>query len=288
MRGGCESRKGLLAPGAVQFLRSGPRDPHAECQHSDNYTKKRPKAPPASAPRCESKILPRYFRDISEIFPRALLASECVGRGASRTVLPMPSLPSSSSSSALAVAGLAVASALLAKALLRRWRIARMTKAGAKRIDLLPSECSPIIRQSPPTTTVTFFLGDVCEAEAKLEAKVAAIVRANPWLESTLEEADCWSKRLAAFYPTGSGPCFSVRRDLAVKRVVSGTSSMRDYNDLVDSVRDVTCKTTDESVGRSTPLWRVTLLPRVVGDSSGGSCYALVVSANHSLMDGHG
>jgi len=62
---------------------------------------------------------------------------------------------------------------------------------------------------------------------------------------------------------------------------------MRDYNALVDSVKDVVCKTTDESVGRALPLWRVTLLPRVAGDPS-GRCFALVVSANHSLMDGHG
>ena len=63
---------------------------------------------------------------------------------------------------------------------------------------------------------------------------------------------------------------------------------------MVKSIEPVCCKTTKSSVGRSEPLWLVTLLPAPDDDDDGSSgdgdstCYAVVVSANHSLLDGHG
>jgi hypothetical protein len=138
-------------------------------------------------------------------------------------------------------------------------------------------------------------------------------VHCNPWLDSTLEEE---GGGLAAYYPAGFKSIFSVRGDIEIRRVVSHTkmeevsASRRaaasrepnsdsnlnlnspQYNDMVQSLQDVLCKTTDESVGRKTPLWRVTLIPAPDDDddetSTTEACYAVVVSANHSLMDGHG
>ena len=159
----------------------------------------------------------------------------------------------------------------------RRRRAARL--AGHAKVVLLPAERSPVICMSPSTSTITFFHGSIEDAEAWLEDRVAAIVRANPWLAGRLDD-DPETGLMALFVPPGAADAklFEARCDVAVRRDAP-------YDDIVAAVAAVLCGTSDADRGTAKPLFRVTLLP--CADDPAYS-YALVVSANHSLLDGHG
>mmetsp|Transcript_8908 Transcript_8908/g.27295 ORF Transcript_8908/g.27295 Transcript_8908/m.27295 type:complete len:412 (-) Transcript_8908:63-1298(-) len=131
---------------------------------------------------------------------------------------------------------------------------------------------------SPATSTVTFFRGPPYVAAASLSRRVRQIVAANPWLTSVLER-DPDSGLMEAYYHQPSPkPCFEVRADILL---ASGAA----YDEMVRIVDPVVCKTSDASLGTGERLWRVCLIPDA--DEPDGR-FALVVSANHSLLDGHG
>ena len=131
---------------------------------------------------------------------------------------------------------------------------------------------------SPATSTVTFFRGPPYVAAASLSRRVRQIVAANPWLTSMLER-DPDSGLMEAYYHQPSPkPCFEVRADILL---ASGAA----YDEMVRIVDPVVCKTSDASLGTGERLWRVCLIPDA--DEPDGR-FALVVSANHSLLDGHG
>jgi hypothetical protein len=111
---------------------------------------------------------------------------------------------------------------------------------------------------------------------------VAEIVAANPWLASVLER-DPGSGVMAAYYPPPGAEarsCFEVRDDIALSRGSCSTP----YPAMVAALPPALCKKSGQSVGKGTPLWRVCLVPDA---QDPGGRFALVVSANHSLMDGH-
>jgi len=183
----------------------------------------------------------------------------------------------------LEVAAVAVAGAALALLRLRDRARRRERLAGHAKVSLLPNERGAIICMSPSTSTVTFFQGSLDEAAKKLAPRVAAIVRANPWLAAVLDDDE--SGELAAFVPPDAAEkcCFEVRDDVSLRRDAP-------YVTLVDALAPVLVGTSLEARGTGAPLWRVSLVPiaRRWSFTSLEGAYALVVSANHSLLDGHG
>eukprot|EP00854_Cymbomonas_tetramitiformis_P009586 gene9586-11354_t len=167
------------------------------------------------------------------------------------------------------------------------WQRKSVTAAKiAKRIklELLPSERSAVICMSPATTTVTFFRGSRAVAEAHFAKRVAEIVAANPWLTSVLER-DPDSGLMNAYHHSSAADAaaktkchFQVLTDVDLSRLETS------YAAMVTRLGSALCLTSDEAVGTGAPLWKVSLVP----DAKESSRFALVVSANHSLVDGHG
>ena len=160
----------------------------------------------------------------------------------------------------------------------------RRRLAGQTLIRLLPNERAPIVCMSPATSAVTFFEGSVAQARQHLSERVAAIVAANPWLAATLDrhpdtdELSLFVCRAREGPPTTAPPLFSCLEGLGV---------IRDdrYEQLVKKLQPALCSTSNEAVGRaSEPLWKVRLIPL----DGQNDRFAVVVSANHSLLDGHG
>ncbi len=178
-----------------------------------------------------------------------------------------------------ALLGLGVAAVVLAvlhRQARRRRRASRL--AGLVKLELLTIERGPGICMGPPTSTVTFFHGSRDEAEAYFARRVADIVAANPWLASVLDRDE--SGELAAYYPAvaATKSCFAVRGGIALSRASTA------YAAMVRSLAPALCKTSDASVGTAELLWKVSLVP----DATEASRFALVVSADHSLLDGYG
>jgi hypothetical protein len=173
-----------------------------------------------------------------------------------------------------AVAVAAGAAAALAYYLRRRRRAARRTLlATHTKIALLASERGAVVAMSPATSTVTFFRGSPRRVANKLRNRVAAIVEANPWLAARLDDDE--HGELALFVPPELPELFAVRHDIAVTRATP-------YSSLVEALAPVLCGTSVEVRGTAKPLFQVSLV------SCANDQYALVVSANHSLVDGHG
>ena len=147
------------------------------------------------------------------------------------------------------------------------------------RIELLPAERGAMIRKSPPTSTVTFFRGSTAEAERYLRGRVAEVVDANPWLASVLER-DAKGGEMAARHPARAGSAVALERrdDLRPGRYEGR------YHETVTGLAGALCRTSERSVGTGAPLWRASIVPDAEDPEAG---FALVVSANHSLLDGH-
>ena len=144
------------------------------------------------------------------------------------------------------------------------------------KIDLLPSERSAVISLTPPTTVCTFYRGNTAAAIAYLEEKVADIVTANPWLCAVLDRDEI--NNIVAYYP----PVLTKRFRVATEVTLCREST---YQDIVNAVKPLGCRSSVQSEGNDTPLWNVTLVP---DSKEPESRFAVVVSANHTLMDGHG
>ncbi len=166
---------------------------------------------------------------------------------------------------------------------LARWRSRRRAArlAGHTKIDLLPAERAALM-MCPAITTVTFFDGSATAAEAYLFERVAAIIKANPWLASVLDR-DPDSGEMAAYYSATDAPTrrfFHVRTNVLSR---DGANAMT-YEAVIRALKPVILPTSLAAVGRGTPLFSVALLPDA---SAPHKRYALVVSINHCLLDGH-
>ena len=237
--------------------------------------------------------------------------NESIGALDARRVC-LPRTPMSSTSDRLLGAAAAVAGIAIAARTISRWRrrnhAAKLAETHIQ-IELLPSEVSPVIMMTPAITTVTFFRGDLESVKDALAQRVAAVVSANPWLASVLDyDAD---GNVAAWYPKADSdgkanmPGLIVRDDLevpyhpATRQDASSSSSSSSpspsssssspppgdaYHGLVTALAPAMCKPSVECVGKhDEPLFMVTAVP-----CGGRTHFALVVSANHSLVDGHG
>ena len=101
----------------------------------------------------------------------------------------------------------------------------------------------------------------------------------NPWLAATLELHPDTDEHSIFYLPAGkplAGLFFQVLEGLGVSR---GDR----YEQMVKKLQQVLC-TSNEAVGQVGPLWKVSLVPDAVKTDE----FALVVLANHSLLDGHG
>ena len=148
---------------------------------------------------------------------------------------------------------------------------------------------------------MTFFRGGSSDAAAKhLSERVAAMVAANPWLAAVLE-CDPETGEMAAHYSdstegikrAGAGAgLFRVAEDISVSRGSAREEEEEEeeehtsaYDAMVHKLAPVLCKSSDDAVGTGSPLFAVTLVPDA---ASPKTRFAVVVSANHSLIDGHG
>jgi len=199
---------------------------------------------------------------------------------------------SNPSRGALVAAGLAVSG--LAAYQLYGWRRRRLCAervAGHRKIALLPSERGPVVCMSPATSTITFFQGPMDVAAAYLAKRVAEIAASNPWLASVLD-TDPETGEMAAFVPRGDRAeaaqkrLFANRKDIVVgfapRRGGEDGERVLPYHAMVRDLAQVLCKPSVESVGTGAPLFSVTLVSGFRGDE-----FAVVASANHSLVDGH-
>ena len=186
-----------------------------------------------------------------------------------------------------AAAGDRIATVALSVPQLARWRSKRRRAArlaGLTKIDLLPAERAGGLTLCPAITTVTFFDGSATAAEAYLSERVAAIVKANPWLASVLDR-DPDSGEMAAYYSATDTPTrrfFHVRSNVPLSRDGANATT---YKAMMRALKPVMCTTSVAAVGRGTPLFSVALLPDA---SAPHKRFALVVSINHCLLDGHG
>ena len=185
----------------------------------------------------------------------------------------------------------ALAAASAAAALAYYWRRRRRAAARRKllathtKIALLASERGAVVAMSPATSTVTFFRGSPRRVANKLRNKVAAVVRANPWLAARLDDDE--NGLLALFVPPELPELFAERRDIAVSltpysSLMEAVNNATQYAALVETLAPVLCGTSMEVRGTAKPLFQVSLV------SCANDTYAVVVSANHSLLDGHG
>lgn len=164
----------------------------------------------------------------------------------------------------------------------RRLRAARV--AGHTKIDLLPIERSPAICRSGPISTATFYRGSPAAAESYLAQRTAEIVAANPWLASTLD-CDPETGEMALYYANADRRCLFKRRGVSLP--VDRDGRVTSCEELVRALAPDLCKSSVDAVGTDCPLFFVTLLIDV-GAQDADERFALVVSANHTLLDGHG
>ena len=153
----------------------------------------------------------------------------------------------------------------------RSRRMRRLAKH--KKVALLPNEVAPMICKAPSISTITFFEGDVDAAKTFLLQRTKEIIAANPWLDGILDLDD--NDDMALFVPpaeAGQKKHFEVLN----------TSLSDNYDEMVQQLAPAMCGTTEETVGTDKVLWKVTLVV------SEGTKFAVVVSANHSFLDGHG
>jgi hypothetical protein len=211
-------------------------------------------------------------------------------------------LPTTENKNAWVAAGAAATAATIALWVKRRNRLKRLERQeGCEIVQLMPNENSFIVTTSPPMNTVTFFEAvtaeDVEAARTYFEARTEAIVEANPWLAGFLDvDPTDKSGYLSLFVPPegegNSRPSFEVLDTL-------GPLS-EDYHTMVktlekamigNTVGHVASVETTKEDGWE-PLWKVAFIPDTSGekdnDEGGNLKFGLVVSGNHSLIDGHG
>ena len=201
---------------------------------------------------------------------------------------------------------------------------------GMCKLDLLPSERGRFFCATPAISTVTFFEltpddvqshrkgGENINNNEKRKAmnaviqyfknKVDAILDANPWLRSDLRYDA--NKDMAAYYPESrqmdKKQYFELRNDISLNY----PECLYRYEEIGRLLKPTLCKSSDDAIGRSAPLFKVTLVPccsrkekesdddEEEEEEEDGKCsphqsnqdyshVALVLSGNHSLLDGY-
>ena len=143
-------------------------------------------------------------------------------------------------------------------------------------LELLPIERTALL-MVPGPTTLTVFRGRIASARPILERRVGAILAANPWLGSMVDEGRHGS--VCAYYSEAPPPTkrhFSVRYDIA--QLGPGAR----LNELVRGLSEVRCPPASYALNKDVAHWRVSLV------SLGPGLFGVVVSSAHFLLDARG
>lgn len=154
----------------------------------------------------------------------------------------------------------------------------------------------------PPVTTLTFYEGPA--PVASLRSRVALLLSENPWLAARLVRKGTQDKKVA----------LSVEPLVDVDTVVDayfkvyekgqiGLSSGLGYREIVSRILPIQCARSKPSTDEDEPLFRVAVVPLEGGPRSSAGVepvtestlmqdvnlggFALMVSMNHTLGDGH-
>ncbi|KAJ1482614.1 hypothetical protein T484DRAFT_1803376 [Baffinella frigidus] len=160
---------------------------------------------------------------------------------------------------------------------------------GKAQLKLLPDEHGTIMSLAPATNTITFFNGDGASAHVWMRRRLAEVLLENPWLDGRLDTAEggetvllCREGKLAEgdALPTMLFPMHrpeergaSVSRAMPYERLAAALAAA-----------GLLAKNGKDSVGRNEPIFKVALL---LDAERPKERFALVVSMNHVIGDGH-
>jgi len=148
----------------------------------------------------------------------------------------------------------------------------------------------------PPVTTVTFYAGTA--PVQSLRSRVALILRKNPWLTSRIVKKSTADGVVAMAYDAGIEAGQSVDEHLAVYEPGEvGLSLDMQYRALVKCLVPIQCARSKPTTDANEPLFKVAVVPLDEATDGTDSApmqsqvslpgFALVVSINHTLGDGH-
>jgi hypothetical protein len=140
-------------------------------------------------------------------------------------------------------------------------------------VELLELERAGVIH-TPSVTTITFYTGHI--SAEYLETRLAQILVANPWLDSRLMNLPNRGGACAAYHPSRTRfNHFKLVRGIKI-------DLNNEYTDIALAVKPFTVKVGRNCIDKDESLFKVTLVEMVPDEK-----YALVISLNHILGDGH-
>ena len=189
-----------------------------------------------------------------------------------------------------------VVAATAAAAALAAWLACRGKKPtpqeplpdGHSSVSLLHNESSSFMADVPAQTTVTVFNGHASSAAEFLRDRVAAIMRANPWLAGRLQHGEALDQvrhsghnGLDLVYPI---ECHAKIASQYFRCVSTRLSRQMSFWELAGALHDAGAfvKVGKQCVGKDEPLFKVCLVEFGSADS-----FALIVSLSHVIADGH-
>ena len=149
----------------------------------------------------------------------------------------------------------------------------------------------------PPVTTVTLYEG--AAPVEYLRHRLAMILETNPWLTSRLVKKQTADGVVALTYAMSLDPESVVDRHFLVHAPGEvGLSLGMPYENLVHSLLPVQCARSKPAIDEDEPLFKVTVIPIAAEETDDSQAapllramtlpaFALVVSMNHTLGDGH-
>ncbi|RTR32004.1 hypothetical protein [Shewanella atlantica] len=149
----------------------------------------------------------------------------------------------------------------------------------------------------PPVTTVTLFEG--APPVEYLRQRLAMMLEKNPWLTSRIVKKSTENKVVALAYSTSVEPEASIDQHLTVHAPGDTNFSLSmPYEALVNTLLPVQCARSKPATDKDEALFKVAVIPVKVeaidSDSSAPlqqamteAGFALVISMNHTLGDGH-
>jgi hypothetical protein len=178
------------------------------------------------------------------------------------------------------LAGAAAAGILLA------WQASRPATTAKKKplpightsVPLLDNESSHFMADIPATTAVTVFEGQVGISTDILCDRLAAIMRANPWLAGRLQQGE---NGLDLVYPT---VCDESIASQYLHRLNAKLSHEMDFMEVAKALHDAGAyvKVGKECAGQDEPLFKLSL-----AEFKSKGHFALIMSLSHVIADGH-
>ena len=147
----------------------------------------------------------------------------------------------------------------------------------------------------PPVTTVTYYSGTA--SIDFLRHRVASILDKNPWLTARIVKKSTPDGVIALAYRQRRETAMLVDQHLSVFRPGEiGLSARMDYEAMVRCLSPIQCARSRPATDTDEPLFKVAVVPLEGGDAGNDVSFlhsvsvpgfALLVSMNHSVGDGH-